>query len=448
LNYSQRTVRYVTLDAADVGEVPTPDDKTLEAFYEKVAENYAAPEYRTVEYAVIRQQDVLRNVDINEDDVKILYQQNKDNYLQPERREVEQLIFPDKKQAKEARDAIEGGMELAEAASSFGARNQDSIRLGRVKKEDVFEAAQEKIFSLAEGEVSDTIETAFGWHLFRVTKIIPAGYAPLEEVRERIEADLRQQRADEQMYEITTKIEDNLAGGASLKEIAEQNGLKIKISEPFTASGKKENGESVSGIVSQPQFLTKAFELKEGETSPLLRAGSDQHYLLSVQKITPKRIKALDEVRGLVVSAWQAQEAKKQLKQKAEQSVQQLNQGGTLENVSESLQKPVITSDLFSLKDKPVNLPEMLTESAFHQPVGSTLPLAEQGGIYYLAVVNEEKKAPSEKEDSKFYQEKIKAMEDSLQASYREELLQSYYHHLKMIHPVSINADVLKKALN
>ncbi len=61
------------------------------------------------------------------------------------------------------------------------------------------------MYALKEGQISDVVETDYGYHIIKLTGIKPAETKPLEAVRPELEAELRKQFATKNMRKMPTR---------------------------------------------------------------------------------------------------------------------------------------------------------------------------------------------------------------------------------------------------
>jgi peptidyl-prolyl cis-trans isomerase C len=106
------------------------------------------------------------------------------------------------------RDQIEKGADFGQMASQYSdcpskARGGDLGYFGRGKMVKPFEDAA---FGMKTGEVSEIVETQFGYHLIKVTDHQDPKTAPLEEVRGQIENFLNGQTRDKAIGEYLGKL--------------------------------------------------------------------------------------------------------------------------------------------------------------------------------------------------------------------------------------------------
>lgn len=116
---------------------------------------------------------------------------------------------------------------------------------------------------------------------------------------------LREKKLEELMSEFVKGLEDEVAGGSSIEEIAEKFGLKLHKLDSVTLSSlsKKKDVAEISSAV---------FEIEEGETSmPLQLIDSSSVIIASVKKIDPAKLQEFTKIEGQVAKAWKSAEYRK-----------------------------------------------------------------------------------------------------------------------------------------
>jgi len=87
---------------------------------------------------------------------------------------------------------------------------------------------EDAVFSLAVGQVSDLVETDFGYHIIKVTAVKPSRVQPLSEVRALIEQRLRAQQAADRFAELAERFNNAVYEQSdSLQPAAELVGAKV-----------------------------------------------------------------------------------------------------------------------------------------------------------------------------------------------------------------------------
>lgn len=144
-------------------------------------------------------------------EVETAYQLNQQRFLVPRQFHLAQLYLRRPAGAAEAdaaRDAVgtiaeelrrrpERFADVAREKSQDARSKDQGGDLGWLAEDQIQPAIRAVLSGLAPGEVSEPIETAEGWHILRMIETRPAGVAPLDRVRDRVVAMLRQQRTQE-----------------------------------------------------------------------------------------------------------------------------------------------------------------------------------------------------------------------------------------------------------
>ncbi len=141
------------------------------------------------------------------------------------------------------------------------------------------------VFGLTEGQVSQPVQSPFGWHLFKVTKITPEAVVPLAVVHDDLAKDLALAGARDRLPNLATKLDDELAAGSSLADAAKAVGLEARSLPPVDAKGNDEGGHRPDGLPAWPEFLKVAFETPAGEPSLLEETEAGGYFVLRVDEV-------------------------------------------------------------------------------------------------------------------------------------------------------------------
>jgi peptidyl-prolyl cis-trans isomerase C len=158
------------------------------------------------------EKEVGPKLEVKPTDVSSFYEKNPDKFQQPEAVRASHVLISvaqgaDEAAKKAARDKAADVLKQARAGADFAGlakkysndasapRGGDLNFFPKGQMVPAFEAAA---FALQPGQVSDVVETPFGFHVIKVTERRPATTVPFGEVAPRIEQFLRQQRQQEQ----------------------------------------------------------------------------------------------------------------------------------------------------------------------------------------------------------------------------------------------------------
>lgn len=147
---------------------------------------------------------------VTDAEIREFYEKNPDRFKQPEAVRASHILLrvqPGVEAGKKkARAAVESLHKQAKAGKDFGdlARrhsNDGSAQrggdLGFFTKDGMVPEFANAAFALEPGEISDIVETSYGYHVIKVTERRPAASMPLEQVTEQVRQFLTQQRHQE-----------------------------------------------------------------------------------------------------------------------------------------------------------------------------------------------------------------------------------------------------------
>jgi peptidyl-prolyl cis-trans isomerase D len=139
--------------------------------------------------------------------------------------------------------------------------NDAIIELGNSKE------VKDAIFGQRQDELSLPLHTDRGYLIVSVRGILPAHQGTLDEVRDRVVADLKQQKSTEIARQKADDLEKRVKAGEKFEAAAKSLGLDPKVSDLFARNG------SISGAASGKQ-LSAAFQMKPGDVGEPLNLGA------------------------------------------------------------------------------------------------------------------------------------------------------------------------------
>jgi peptidyl-prolyl cis-trans isomerase D len=338
----QRTIEYVTLGAAQAGDIPAPTPEQLSKYFDERKVLFRAPEYRKIEANAVTPEELGRWMEISDADIKTAFDEHHGRYVTPERRHVEQIVFPNMQEAEAADARIKSGLSFAALAAERGLKDAD-VDLGTVTKSEIIDpAVANAAFALKDGEVSAPVQGRFGAVIVTVSKIEPEEAKSLAEVTPQIRKEIAAERAKAEVQSLHEKIEDARAGGASLPQIAEK--LKLPVATyDVDRSGRDPNGKVVN-FPHAGQVIPAAFNSDVGvDNDPIEADGGYVWY--NVAAITPSRDRTLDEVKDQVEAHWREDEIASRLKAKSAELLDKLKAGTPFPEVAAAAGLKVQTAD-------------------------------------------------------------------------------------------------------
>jgi peptidyl-prolyl cis-trans isomerase D len=127
---------------------------------------------------------------------------------------------------------------------------------------------KDEIFRLRQGDLSLPLRTDRGYVVLSLQQSLSAHQGTLEEVREKVVSEFKQQQANALAKTKAEDLEKRVKAGEKFAAAAKALGLDAKTSDPFARNG------SVANLGSGKQ-LAPAFALKVGQVGPALNLGSN-----------------------------------------------------------------------------------------------------------------------------------------------------------------------------
>ena len=314
--FGRREVQVVRFNPADYSAKVTPTDAEVEAYYLANPKLFQAEETAAIEYVVLDMDVVKKSATVNEADLKTYYEQNVTRLSGNEQRRASHILIAaakdlpaaERKKAKEKIDALlvevrktpEAFAELARKNSQdtgSAPAGGDLDFFGRGAMVKPFEDAA---FGMKKGDISDVVESDFGYHIIKVTDVKLPMQKSFEELRASLESDLRTQQAQRQFAEVAEAFTNGVYEQAdSLKPVAERLKLEVKT----FASLRRVPTPNMTGVLANPKFLAAVFSadsIEKKRNTEAVEVGSNQIAAARITQYTAARTLPLDEVRAAV----------------------------------------------------------------------------------------------------------------------------------------------------
>jgi len=385
-NGETRTLRYVLVPQSAAGTVPDPSEQDLKGYYDNHHSKFTQPEFRKLGVLAVTPETVKDQVQITENDLKAAYEANKDQLGKPERRHLQQIAFPDAAAANAAYQKIQSGTDFVALAKEQGLSETD-IDLGTVRRSELADPTiAETAFKLEQNKVSEPVTGKLGSTvLLRVTAIEPGKTPTYEEAKADLEKKLLKERASGAIFDVHDKIEDELASGASLSEIADKLKLSYQTIDQVDRQGRKPDGSTVT-LPAQKEVLNAAFATDTGVENDPIDAKDEGVIWYEVLGVVPEQLKPFDQVKDEVTKDWRTYELRSRLAKYAQDLVNSLSGGKTLEDVAKELTVEVLTSEPLKRDSITINVLPAAVAQAFTLPekgYGSAPSGVEEGRIVF-----------------------------------------------------------------
>lgn len=384
----RRSFIWTELTAADLPEpIREPSGDDLKAFYDAHGDAYTLPEARVITYAWITPTMLVSKVDIDEDALKKLYADRSSEYNKPERRLVERLVFGTEDEAKAALAKLNAGETDFETLVKDRGLSLDDVNLDEVTK-DQLGAAGDAVFALKEPGIAGPVMTDLGPALFRVNAILEAQHTPYEDVRDELKDIYATDRARRMIEDMQEQVNDLLAGGATLEELAKETPMEL---------GTIEFSTDVSdGIAGYAAFRTAAAKVTKDDFPEATALDDGGLFALRLDNIIPPRLQPYDAVKDRVIADWVAAETTTALEKLADEILPRIAKGEDLASFGLAANhEDAVTRDAF-LED----VPEGLVAKAFELAPGEAARIPGTKGTDTVALVRTDEILPPDPDNA------------------------------------------------
>jgi peptidyl-prolyl cis-trans isomerase D len=434
-----RLADVVTIPLATAGNVATPSDADISKFYDDHPDMFKAPEYRSFTVASLDVGDLASEITVSEDDLKSAYQERKDDLAVPEQRQIQQILAPSESKAQAVEAALAGGQDFTQVATSIAGQDPATIDLGLVKESDLPKPLADAAFALPADKASDPIKDALGWHILRVVKIEPAKIPSFDEAKKQLTDQLTQEAEADRLDHVANAVDDSLAGGASLADVAAKFHLKTAAVAASDVGGRDPDGKPISLSVSQKDVLKAAFETGENETSRVIALEEGTIFAVHVDKVMPAQTKPLAQVKDQVVSAWTNEQKQVAVKKEADAIAAAVSSGTPLATAATAQKLTVTTPPPLSRRPQPGDtIPAPLVAKLFDAKVGDTVSASDAAGAYVAQL--KEIQSPQSTPPAA-----AGGLQSELGNAARYDLVAELTGALKKRYPVTIHQDVLER---
>jgi peptidyl-prolyl cis-trans isomerase D len=435
-----RIADIVALPLSQAAAVPAPSDDELQKFYDAHQDMFRAPEFRAFTLISLTAADLAAKTTIPDDKLKAEFDQRKDDFAVPEQREVEQILAPSEDVAKQAEDALAAGKDFKEVATTIAKQDPETVDLGLLKQSEMPKELADPAFDLQLNQNSQPIQSSFGWHILRVTKIVPPSTETFEQAKPALGAALAKEAALDQLDQLGNKADDAIAGGATLTEVAGKFGFKVTKIDASDISGRDPAGTPITLPIATADVVKAVFQTEQGDTGRIIDSEDGTLYAVRDDKITAPRVKPLADVKDQAVSAWQADQKRAAVAAEAKDLAAAVTPDKNLKAVAAERKLTVAASPPLTRRPQPsATVPPALVSKLFAAKQGAVVSLDDEGGAY-VAQLNEIKDpgAPSDTQAGPLVNQLAQAM--------RLDLADEFTNALKHRYPVKIDRAVLDKA--
>lgn len=437
---------YILISGNLSTEEITITDEEIRTFFDQHASDYQLLEKRNVQYIYINSHDFKSDLTIDELSLQQYYNAHKNQYTLPKQVRARHILkrsspqdTPEQKvelktKMDEILAKIKGGenfAELAQKTSDDPGSADKGGDLGYFSKGRMTAAFEKVAFALAKGEVSEVVETPFGYHIIMVEDIIEERTKPLEEMRPQIENNLREEKALEVAENEAFNLVRNFYKEGKFEELANKSNY------PLNQTEISQDTKTIPGIGPSGDLVKAAFKLKGKEEISSPVQANTGFYVLRLMEIIAPKVPDLEQVKEKVAEAVKKEKKENRAKDLAQELAAKLQKGeATLAGLAEEHQLTVMDTGEIAQFDyiKGLGSNQELTKALFSLKEGEyTSPISTQRG-YCLALLK--KRIPV---DLNKFKEEEAAMRQQFLMVKEQEIVNVWLDRLKKKNNIAVD---------
>ncbi|MGE0483280.1 MAG: SurA N-terminal domain-containing protein [Gammaproteobacteria bacterium] len=342
----KRDIGYAIISAATFGDLATPSEAEVQAYFEAHKETYRVAERVRLEYIQISAAALEDDVRVDDAALHAYYDNNKASFAVEEERNVNHILIhvpadADPATADAALGEAQAALQRARAGEPFedlakelsddvgsSTEGGETGMFGRGVMAPEFEDAA---FALAEGQISEPVRTKFGYHIIKLKAIKPGGQKSFDDVRDDVERAYRVAEAQklffEQAEQFSNLVYEHPDG---LDVAAEALALESHRTELLT---RAEIADEFSEKVAARAFETEV--LVEGLNGEPVELEDGRVVAIRVFEHKPSAIPAFADVASEVREAFETERLKEKTAAAGDAMIERLRAGETVAAVIE-----------------------------------------------------------------------------------------------------------------
>ena len=408
-------------------------------FYENNKNNYSSKSMRKYSVLNLNQSQFLNEIEITEEEIQNIYEERKQNFTQPEFRELSRIIFQTSDLANEALNKILSNEKTFEQIGKDLNLNRKEINFGTYSKIDLDDELSDFIFDtkIKKNSIVGPINGELGFELYKVNKIIPEFVLGEEKAKSQIINEIQLENSLNKLSEMIPEVEDMIASGETLEEIARKYQMNI------------ENIE-----ISKGDELPKKYRNKNLKTY-FDEASNDNSDLFQIEDNTFISIRLDEEIEPIIPSFEKIYDQlldDYKISQILELMEKDLNEVITKYTLDEAVKLNKIihlfddkinreTNDSFKILNK------LTVENIFQNSVGDfVIQKKNENKNPYLILIETTKIIPASSKSA--YDKVLKNIQNQVNEQVKNDLITSLLNSLRQTYEPKVNYELLNQIID
>lgn len=354
----QRDVQMLLFKPASYTAKVQPDAAALKAYYDSHKAEFSVPEQAKVEYLVLSGEALAAAQTVTPEELKSYYESNIARFRTDEQRRASHILIvaPKDAPAAERQAAKDKAAKLLEELRKHPETFADVARkqsqdpgsaekggdLGFMGHGALVKPFEDAMYALKDGQISDVVETDYGFHIIKLTGIKPSETKPLDAVRPELEAELRKQFADKKFAEQADAFGNTVYEQAdSLKTAADKFKLTIQTADNVTRQPNPALG--AQNPLNNEKVLKALFSddaIKNKRNTEAIQVAPNTLVAARIVEYRPATVRKFEEVEAKVREGYIAQQAAEAARKEGEARLEALKKAdnaagfGAMQSVS------------------------------------------------------------------------------------------------------------------
>ncbi|WP_417582853.1 SurA N-terminal domain-containing protein [Nitrincola sp.] len=345
LDQQKRDLAWVRLPLLKLLNETSVTESEIRDLYDQRATALQTPEQVVLDYVLLDKNDFVDPSQVSDDEVRGIYEQMLADFVSEEERSASHILIEitDERdelaalaKAQELSLQLESGADFAELAQQNsddpGSAGQGGS-MGYLTREVLADEFADTLFAMSDvGQVSDPVQTEFGFHLIRLDGLRQAEQPTFAEAAYDLRLEIAERDAELRYVEQMERLADLSFSAADLIVPAEELDLVIERSEPISREGGADELGRNSRVV-EAAFSNDL--LRERLNSLPIELDRERTVVVRVQEHLPSRQVTYEEVRDELELELITERATERLEQQASEWLNALQEGETLAQLSD-----------------------------------------------------------------------------------------------------------------
>jgi len=342
LRAEQREVAERTIAAEPLRSQVKIKPDAVRAYYDGNPDRFRITERVNVDYVVLSADALAASETIDPKEIQSYYESNAAKFGEPEQRRASHILIAvksgasaaEKAKAREKAERVLAEVrkspgrfaELAKKESDDSGSASQGGDLGYFSRGMMVRPFEDAAFRLKPDQISDLVESDFGYHIIKLTGIKSGKMKTLEQARLAIEEELKKQHAGRRFAEAAENFSNVVYEQPdSLKPAADKFKLAIQHAENLTR-----NGAGVP-LLDNPKFLAALFTddaVKNRRNTEAIEVAPGTLVSAHVTDFKPASLRPFDEVKDAIASQLAQEEALSLARRRGAETLDALKKGG------------------------------------------------------------------------------------------------------------------------